>query len=403
MIVPLTLPIAVALLATAPSPPDCVGTIGSMTMTATHEGTITRGLSCYDAAKGHWWQEMQWEVDRDTTVWILFAATNEAHLLVLEPGVVRAIDFTTVRLDDAGNPTPSGIEVKLRRGQYRLQVQSKHLGVRYTVRPHRGELEDVSNIGACAKSTAANFTTNAEATAPVAVVNHGVQAACFDPKERPAIIRRFKLEQATDVAIRSRPQDGRATAAIYIAGPGSRTDDFWMAESPEPGEPARLTLPLPAGTYYLVLSADATSTRLDLTVGRTPSLVAARLPAARSPACADPTRAAPIALGAQVTGRITVEGSCGGPVREERPTMMELYRLTVPRRDTIAIAVDAPAFSPMLLLFRGGGEGLGGAVAEKGARQVRVDVPLEPGEYVIGVGHASPTEIGSYRLSVAGR
>lgn len=398
---PLVLPMTAVLVLAPPPQPGCVGTIGSMTMTATHESTIKRNLSCYDAASGRWWEEMQWEVDRDTTVWVLFAATNEAQLLILEPGAVKPIDVATVELDSKGLAYPTAVEMTLRRGEYRLQVQTKHLGLRYTVRPHRGELTDRSAIGACVKSTAVNLTTNTEFSAPVAVVNHGVEAACFDPREQPAIIRRFKLDQATDVAIRVRPQDGRAKAGIYIAGPGSRTDDYWGAVSAEPGEPARLSLPLPAGTYYIVFSADVVATRLDMTMQRTPALVSAPLPATRNPACGDVARATPVALGAPIAGRITFEGSCGGPLRDGRQTFMELYRLTVPRADTIEMTVDAASFTPTLLLFRHpGGEGIGEVVAPTGAGRVRGELPLEAGEYLIGVGHVHPSEIGSYRLSV---
>ena len=158
----------------------CVGTIGSIPMNGTFSGTIERGRACWSAEYEFWWQAMTFEVQRDTTVWIFYSASDDARIVVADMEY-RPIRVSTVFPGEGERRYGASVGT-LRRGQYRLQVQAARPGTRFTARPHYGSLNPQSATGLCHRSSAPVLTSNPTFTFPLAEVAPGVALACIDPE-----------------------------------------------------------------------------------------------------------------------------------------------------------------------------------------------------------------------------
>ena len=204
------------------------------------------------------------------------------------------------------------------------------------------------------------------------------------------------------MAFELRARDRSAKSAIYLSGPGHSNTNVLTAVSPKPGDPARLTVPLGRGTHYVVFGADAKQTTVDASVRKTPSTTTAALPTTRSPACSDLTRLPALAPGRTVAGRLTPGGSCGISAVAGWPGgYAEVYRLSIPQRGRVAIEVESRSFAPAVAIF--GMQAAAPVATQANAAadlSVRMPVTLEPGDYLLAVGHARPTEIGSYNLTI---
>lgn len=375
----------------------CTGNIGSMTMNATFEGTIRRDRSCWDAKNKFWWQEITFTVERDTTVWVFFAASDDAHVVVVD-GNFRPVRVGTVAHEETGRRFGS-MAMRLDRGEYRLQIQAARLGTRYTARPHYGT-HQTSGIGLCDKSSAPRLTSEPQFAIKLAEVPSGVSLACIDPDGHPAVIRRLTLDAPADVAIELRSDKRDVASAIHVSGPGRADTDYLTAGSPEAGEPARLTLSLDRGTYYVVLAADDDETSVSGAIRITQSTTTAPFPTDRHPGCSDPAKFPVLEVGRATAGRITPDGSCGLPKTEHWPGgAVEVYRLSVATGGAYEIAVESPSFAPAVVVLRPDGGAVQHPNAE-GLRGFRVPMTLDAGDYLVAVGHANPTELGSFRVSV---
>ena len=377
----------------------CAGNAGSIPMSGTFFGTVQRDRACWDAAGGFWYQSTTFDVQRDTVIWIFYSASNAANFVITDMQG-RTVNQTVV------TPTRTGRRYRdasllIRRGRYQLQIQTAHLGTRFTARPHYGQAR-LAATGLCDRFSAPSITGNVSFWIPLAQVGPGVAHSCIDPQGRSAIVRRFDLTEPTDVALEVRAWDRNARAAIYLSGPGYRDTTLATATSPRPGAPARLSRALGQGTHYVVFASDAEATSALVSLSRTRSTTTTAPPTTRNPSCEDDQVPFPsVVPGRTVAGRLTVEGSCGVDPGVGLPgAYVEIFKLSLPERRRVAIEVESQSFAPAMVLLSAQVTRVAVEANSSAELAIRVPVTLEPGEYYVFVGHARPTEIGSFHLTI---
>jgi hypothetical protein len=388
---------ALALAATsAPVTADCK--LGTIALDGVFEGAISRDVSCHDYRDGARWEEKSFTLRDTTDVWISFSADDEAQLLLIgrTGGTLTSV---TSPPRTSGRFEPQYIEMSLLPGTYRLQVQTRTLGLRYSARLHP-KLPN-GHVGGCAKAIAPDLTDKEQFSAPAGIAQVGVAAACFDPDGRPGVIRRFHLDRETDVSIAVRPQSGTAVSALHLAGPGADTEQGWSIVAERPGETARFALSLSPGTYYVMFAAGARDTRVDVTMQRTPSVATGPMPSQRHPGCQQPSQLASITVGQTLMERLTMQGSCvSGPYEDGKPRLSEFRRITVAERRAITVEAEAATFAPRLWILDLKSAPLAADPNADGDGVARATATLEPGEYAVAVSHVGWTEIGSFTLRV---
>lgn len=387
-------PIAALVLALA-QPVATSGECDRATMTPQTRATgqLTRENACWSPDDQVWFHNITLDVSRDSTVWILIAASGEASLLLGDGGSVLATANTGV---ERNLLMPDGMEHHLRRGRYVLQVRSRTAGTRYSVRAYWGPSEETA-VGGCSRSSSGPLTVGRDSVASVETLS-----GCFDLDGRPAVIRRFRLDSVADVTVAARAQDGRTLSSVTLAGPGLEgISGPPMAISPAPGGVARITQHLGPGTYYAVFAAESRAATLDIGVVTAEPATRAALPDAYHPGCNDVSQAQVLPLGVVTAGRLTMRASCNIPgSKGDYQAWADFYRLTVPQDDTLDFIVQAGVFSPVLGLARYDDGTMLGQVADTTSAAVRSVQAVAAGEYIVLVAHARPMELGSYVLLV---
>jgi hypothetical protein len=390
----LSIPIAAIVLSLAAGAPAAAGEcdFGSISPYAFERESLVRDRACWDSSRRVWFRNIRLEVSRDSTVWIMFGATNTASLILARADgtVLEKVDANT----DGARMVGSGMEKTLSRGSYIMQVSSPHAGTRYEIRPYWGYWESTA-IAGCNKLVGGTMTTERDT-----VVSVELLGGCYDRDGNPGVVRRFKLSQAADVTIQARSRSGGATS-IAMARSNLEANQYESASSGA-GAPARLTRHLPAGTYFVMFSAEGQQSAIDVSVRSTETVNASALRDRRPAWCTEPATAPALAPNAAISGSVTTIGSCPLPVNGDRPQhYAEMYRLSVPEPRRVEFLVESPSMVPVVVIYRlPDGTFVGSGSDSTRARRAEIAAPLPAGDYLIGVTHADATEMGSFRLTV---